>query len=352
MSYFAAVSNSNPQIWWRMNNTGTVVQNSGTDATFSAVSATIIANAANRLTGTTAAYWSPVYFPHADISGALEQSYYSTALSTNAVNCSSSANSVLTGVFDMFATGSPGLTVEWLMRHKPGGPYANVGSIWSWVNSSGHNGIRMQIQNWPECTDYHCVISWTSGASTQQNLDLGWGTTNSTYYAKPPGYGYESNASQTPSGSFGPHNGWHHYAMTLSSGVALGGGGLGNFSLYVDGLQYEIDYAAGTNPPPSGARDVFTDQKLYIGGTPTNYPYAWQYIAEFAAYSRSLSTVEIQTHWAEIAKWNSNISASYINLTGSLLYSVQAPAGNVNYVPSSAGTGNDPRATKTNPGAN
>src|SRR5512137_191637 len=122
MSYYTEVSNSNPQIWWRMNVSGTGVINSSTDPTYSTVSATIVGNGANTISVGTAVYTNGNYYPaNSDQTCSLFQNYYWG----NPNYCSSSAQSILTGVFDLFVTGGQGFTAEWLHRHTPGGTYSN-----------------------------------------------------------------------------------------------------------------------------------------------------------------------------------------------------------------------------------
>lgn len=347
MSYFSAVSASNPQIWWRMNATGTLVNNSGTDATFATVSATVVATSNNRLTGTAASYANPSYFPAADQSCSLEQQYYPSAGSQW---CSSSFQTKLTGVFDMFVTGGTGFSAEWLYKIGYGGGFSNNSQVWGWQNGANSSGMTFRTIGWPEAGTHTFTLFWQNAANSSQSLALGWGNNPNSAYVQPPRFGNESVANQGSSGTWGPHNGWHHFVFTMNA-VGVGGGGLGANVLWVDGIQHEIDSAAGTNPPPSGAHTNVTDQKLFVGSIPTSN-YAYHYISEVAFYSRTLSASEVMTHWAELARWNTNISATVLEPANSILYSVQAPAGDINYLPASSGTGNDPRATKTNPGAN
>lgn len=348
MSYYSVVSASNPQIWWRMRDTGSLVRNSASDATYSTISGSLdVLTTWNSFSNGAAVYSNKSYFPHADISCSLVQSFYGKG---SAPYCSSSVQSILTGIFDQHVTGGTGLTAEWLMRPAVGGGYSNNCTNWAWNNSAGSAGIGFRTSGWPEAGTHYFKMSWINAANSSQSLEVGWGNYYNREYPAISKWGLEFTADQGPSGSWGPHNGWHHFVMTASP-TQPGGAGAGAYYLWIDGLKYEIDYAAGTNPPPSGAHTTFADQKLYVGGAP-GLTYAAQQIAEVAFYNRQLPDTEIVTHWAELAKWNTNLSATVLDPTGSMLYSVQAPAGNINYVPASSGTGNDPRATKTNPGAN
>jgi hypothetical protein len=331
-----------------MNTTGTVVSNSAGDATFNTVTGTLTnASSYNSFSDGGAVFSNRSYFPHADQSCSLLQQYYPSLV---VPYCTSSTQAVLTGVFNMFVTGGLGFTAEWLMRAGYGATHSNAANIWGWQNAGGVGGMQLRMTGFPEGATVYLKIYWQTAAEANQTLEVGWGNYMNREYTHLPRYSIEAEVNQGISGTWGPHNGWHHYVVTCT-GIAPGGGGTGAFTLWIDGMKCEIDYAAGTNPPPSGAHITVNTQKLYVGPAP-NYLYAYHMISELAFYSRSLSDTEIVTHWVELSKWNSNLSATILDPSSSLLYSVQAPAGNINYIPASSGTGNDPRATKTNPGAN
>lgn len=254
-----------------------------------------------------------------------------------------------------------GWTVEWWMKTTKFAA-TSASHVWSWNGfDSGYPesiGVTMT-----SIGSAHPArnISWYTGYRSGSDLNFAYGF-SSPFWALQ----YSINDQE-----------WYHCALVVvnqsattgAPGISGGPGaagqlsatvGDGNMQFWINGQGGWPQTSAGTWATISGNAGNSYFQRNYAGGirflVGTNYNTTYGYyngqgvyIQDVAVYDRVLGPEEIFSHWLATRKM---IAATGTLFSEAPIQSVQLAMRDIN-VPSTGTTGAaDPRATKTNPGAN
>ena len=335
MSYYDVVSASAPMLWWRMDRlsgSNFAVPNDGTGgAHLSGVSSSVKDANFQVITGSSTS--SVAYNQWTGNSGA----FYL------AKNGAFSIQTARIHDFDMFNPFDPvnatsTWTAEWWVRSPS--PASNHYVVhWHWGGTDANTGMSVTSKS---------VSGWLAGQVIGVGYSFFSGNTNYTY-----DFLFYEDIWRGISMIDGD---WYHFIL-FGSASAWPNNAM-SLKLVVNGRQGVTQTSnAGTWVTAQGtASNYFFTQysggsRIQVGATNiTNYgSFSGQQcvISDFALYNRLLSSSEVDDHWlATRTMWSGTISEP------NPVYTVHIPARTVSVPSTGTGGGNDPRATKTNPGVN
>lgn len=373
MGYFAAVTSSNPVLYWTLQETGSggprwTCTDYGRYGYMSGTVSSSMRVFQVNMTGTiplTASYYAPrvLYIPTGypiwnspvgqNPSGCLAQYPGYVGPTTGPISGSYVVKPELTATFQLSSSWS----VEWWEANYPN----NQGTSISFVGNTGSATVGFRFGWVNSLYNMSFELWWASGSTGSGSPPAVTGSRKFTCNTStnPWPYPWINNIGQGGGGLF------HFMLVWRGSGTLSGAINNGpNFDVWMNGVQQSSPTPitwTGTGEPLTGSQMWWTNSTFQIGALgDVGYYSAPNNICHVSVYDRAIGAEEVFYRYMAFA--NNSFSGSVSGLSGSgsfdiasgsfMIQSVQRPFRNL--VPPSSGSigGNDPRSKKTNAGTN